>query len=72
MNGAVFCFVAAIVVIPYVIYEPETYLAVVLRFWRWIAFAAFGWMAASIYLLRRIQELRLKAPGARTQAQERS
>lgn len=71
MNAFAFSLVAAALVLPLGFYEPVTYVAAVIRLWHWFAYAAMGWSAVIIFLLRRIQELRLKAPGARTQVRAR-
>lgn len=70
VSGVAFCLVAFILVLPMTTAAGACYLALVVRLWPWLLGAATGWMLGIVYLLRRVLELLLKRPGARTQMQQ--
>ena len=70
VSGVAFCLVAFVLVLPMTMAAGAWYLAVVIRLWPWLLAAALGWMLAIVYLLRRVLDLLLKRPGARTQIRQ--
>jgi hypothetical protein len=69
VSGVAFCLVAFVLVLPTTTAAGAGYLALVGRLWPWLLAAAAGWMLGIVYVLRRVLELLLKRPGARTQMQ---
>ena len=66
VSGVAFSAVGFVMVVPVTMSAGVVYVACVLQLWPWVLVAAAGWMLGLMYLLRRVLELGLKKPGART------